>query len=64
MDSDAALLAAAATTLDELIRRIVECADARFREGDEEAAHALYDVERSLRTADRRLTRIVRNSGA
>ena len=64
MESDAALLAAASTTLDELIRRVVTCADARFAEGDEDVSHALYEVERALRTADRRLNRIVRANQA
>lgn len=61
MESDTALLSAASTTLDELIARVVGCADARLARGDEEVAQALYDVERSLKTADRRLHRLLRS---
>jgi hypothetical protein len=55
MDDDLAPLASAATSLTELTRRILDAADQRLAAGDEAGAADLYEIERSLRQALRRL---------
>jgi len=50
-------LHSAATTLRELTSRITAVADQRLEAGDEGAAGDLYEVERALRTAARKLAR-------
>jgi hypothetical protein len=60
MESDRAELSALATTLDELTARLTATAD-RFQgspRGD--VADGLYEVERSLITASRKLERVLR----
>ena len=49
MDNRGAALSSAATTLDDLVTRITETADAAGSAGDESLAHDLYEVERALR---------------
>ena len=52
-----ARLEAASTTLEELRQRITAAADTRLSGGDESGAAELYEVERSLGQAARRLRR-------
>jgi hypothetical protein len=61
MDSDAAQLTSVVTALDDLTARVVAAAD-RYR-GDrrDDVAGDLYEVERALRTASRRLAKTVRD---
>jgi hypothetical protein len=63
MDSDAAQLASVATALEDLTARVVDAAD-RLREAhrDDQAAD-LYEVERALRAASRRLATVLRRLG-
>jgi hypothetical protein len=46
-------------TVDELRGRIARLAEGHESKGDEDAATELYEVERSLAAATRRLTRLV-----
>lgn len=55
-----AVLASIAATLDDLKARVVETADAFAEAGDELKAGELYEVERSLLQASRRMTRLLR----
>jgi len=50
-------LSSAATTLRELTARITATAEQRLAEGDEGAAGDLFEVERALRNASRKLER-------
>lgn len=60
MESDAAQLASVATALDELTARVVDTAD-RYRQARrDDVAADLYEVERTLRTAGRRLAATIR----
>jgi hypothetical protein len=61
MESDQAELSALATTLDELTVRITAIADRHQRSPRTDVADGLYEVERSLLTASRKLDRIVRS---
>ena len=56
----AAVLASIAATLDDLKARVVETATAFGDGGDELKAGELYEVERSLLQASRRMTRLLR----
>ena len=60
MTNHRAQLDSAATTIEDLITRIGASADAHEQDGDEAAANDLYEVERSLRAAHRRLLVVVR----
>lgn len=60
MTNQRALLDSAATTIDELVARIGTAAEHHEDEGEVDAANDLYDVERSLRAAHRRLLMVVR----
>lgn len=60
MSNQRAQLDSAATTIEELIARIGAAAAHHEERGDEAAASDLYDVERSLRAAHRRLATVVR----
>jgi hypothetical protein len=62
-DRDRAELSAAATTLDELIARVTELAERRHAERDAPVAGDLFEVERSLRVALRRLSAVRRRLG-
>ncbi len=54
-----AALHSVATTLREMTTRIRAQADDLLADGDEGTASDLYEVERALRTADRKLARIL-----
>ena len=62
METDRAQLASVATALDELTRRITHLADVTSGSEDEHAASELYEIERSLQQAARRLERLVRDT--
>ena len=63
MQPDAAQLSSAVTALAELTQRVCDLAD-RYADGPrEEVAAELYEVERSLRAAGRRLERLVDRLG-
>lgn len=57
----AADLGSASSTLDQLVDRISSAADGLVGTRDEDLALGLMEVERSLRTASRRLERLVRD---
>jgi hypothetical protein len=61
MDSDAAQLSSVVTALDDLTSRVVEAADRCRQDRRDDVAGDLYEVERALRTASRRLTKVVRD---
>jgi hypothetical protein len=58
MPASAAELSSLATALDELTRRVTVHAEAADSAKDEETARELFAIERSLSTANRRLTRL------
>jgi cell division protein ZapA (FtsZ GTPase activity inhibitor) len=62
MHEDRAQLAAVATSLDELTDRITSLAEEMHGSADEQAATELFEIERTLRQAARRLDRLVRGS--
>lgn len=55
-----AVLASIAATLDDLKARVIETATAYADAGDERKAGELFEVERSLLQASRRMTRLLR----
>jgi len=59
MDGLAAQLSTIASSLDDLTRRITELADSRASQPDDAVAAELYEVERALQHASRRLQRLV-----
>jgi hypothetical protein len=61
MESDRAELSALATTLDDLTRRITAAADRFAGTARVDVADSLYEVERSLLTAARKLDRVERS---
>lgn len=60
MSSDLAALTSLATALDELTERLTSIASAHVTGTDEHLASDLFEVERSLRGASRRLERALR----
>jgi hypothetical protein len=60
MEHRRALLSSASSSLEELVARVTESADDLRAGGEEALAHDLYEVERSLRAAQRRLAAVVR----
>ncbi len=58
--SDLPELDSTATTIEDLVVPIAALAEARQQAGDETAAADLYEVERSLRAAGRRLGTLLR----
>ncbi|HMC38898.1 MAG TPA: hypothetical protein VKI19_04490 [Acidimicrobiales bacterium] len=52
-------LSSVATRLHELIARVTEIADGLAADEKEEVGSELFEVERTLRTAERRLNRVV-----
>lgn len=58
--SDRAELDSSATIIEDLITRVSAVAEAHQRAGDESLAIDLYEVERSLRAASRRLETVLR----
>jgi hypothetical protein len=63
VDTERAELSSASTTLDELVDRVTAAAEALLRQGEEGLAHDLFEVERSLRAAQRRLSGAVGRMG-
>lgn len=59
MNSDGAQLSSSLTGLEDLTKQITEIADRYSGTPDEDVAADLYEVERALRSATRRLTRVV-----
>lgn len=62
-DRDRAALSSAETTLDDLIDRITAIAERRHEDRDAAVAADLFEVERSLRLARRRLVAARRRLG-
>lgn len=62
MQSDHAELSSLTTSLDDLTRRVTVMAERYVGGPREDIALDLYEVERALRTASRRLNKLVRNS--
>jgi hypothetical protein len=60
METDRAELSALATTLDDLTSRLTSTADRLQGSPRDDVAEGLYEVERSLRTATRKLERVLR----
>lgn len=56
--SDAAVLSSIATALEELTGRVTAVAEHYATSPDESVASDLYDVERALRAANRRLAKL------
>jgi hypothetical protein len=56
--ADAAALSSITTALDELTARVAAVAERYDHTGQEGLASDLYDVERALRAATRRLTKV------
>lgn len=56
--SDAAVLSSIATALEELTARVTAVADHYAASPEESVATDLYDVERALRAANRRLAKV------
>ncbi len=56
----AAVLTSIAATLDDVRARLVEAAEAFALAGDEGRAGELYEIERHLLQANRRMTRLLR----
>lgn len=63
MNSAFAELSSVGTQLDELTRRVVTAAQTFESSGREDVSHELFEVERSLRAASRRLNRATRDAG-
>ena len=59
MNDERAHLLSAATSLDEITDRITMTAERLSAVGDDNAAADLFEVERTLRNANRRLARVV-----
>ncbi len=64
MNTDHALaeLSSVGAQLEDLTRRIIGTARDFDSDGDEHVAHELYEVERALRTASRRLQRATKEA--
>jgi hypothetical protein len=60
MESDRAELSALATSLDELTKRLTGVADRYQATPRQDIADSLFEVERSLLTATRKLDRVLR----
>ena len=63
MESDRAELSALATTLDDLTTRLTSVADRYQGTERGDVADGLYEVERSLLGASRKLDRVLRTMG-
>jgi len=61
MDPRRAALSSISTTLDDLVERIEAAAKEADFHGDEGLAVDLFEVDRSLRRAQRRLSKVVRD---
>lgn len=62
VNDDLARLASMATTLDELVERIEEVGNQLTGSKRDSLAHDIFEVERSLRTAQRRLNKVIRQA--
>jgi hypothetical protein len=62
MDDPRAQLASVATRLDELTQRVTELADASTGSTEGDLSNELYEIERTLQQATRRLERLMRNA--
>lgn len=62
MNDHRAQLSPVATALDELTDRVLQLADELKHSADDQLATELYEVERTLRQAARRLDRLVRGT--
>jgi hypothetical protein len=62
MEHAVAELSSVSSQIDELTRRITEAAVAYDKNGREDVGHELFEVERALRTASRRLNRALRDA--
>ena len=60
MGETGALLSSLATSLDELTERVTDIADRYKGTAQDDVAHDLFEVERALRTAGRKLETVVR----
>lgn len=60
MDNEQAQLTSVATSLDEMVQRVTEIGNELTAAGRESLAHDVIEIERSLRTAQRRLNKLVR----
>ena len=60
MENRRALLTSASSTLDDLVTRVTDAAEALGAEGEDSLSAELYEVERSLRAALRRLEGVTR----
>jgi hypothetical protein len=61
METDRAELSALATSIEEVTRRVTAAADRLRGTPRDDIANGLYEVERSLLTAGRKLERVVRD---
>jgi len=61
--NDRADLASTLNQIEQLTERVTSSAERHQSDGDEVVATELYDVERALRTAARRLDGVVRRLG-
>lgn len=61
MDHAAAELSSVGSQLEDLTRRITDAAKHYEENGREDVSHELFEVERALRTAQRRLNRGLRD---
>jgi hypothetical protein len=61
METDRAELSALATSIDEVTRRVTAAADRLRGTPRDDIANGLYEVERSLLTAGRKLDRVIRD---
>jgi len=59
MDGLGPQLSTIASSLDDLTRRITELADGRSSRQDDAVASELYEIERALQHASRRLQRVI-----
>lgn len=60
MENREAQLSSVTTSLDDLVERVSRVAEEVHAAGDESLAYDLFEVERSLRTAHRRLVAATR----
>ncbi len=60
MDDDRAQLTSVATALDELTDRVTKLAEEYRDAADDQASVELFEIERTLRQAARRLDRLLR----
>jgi len=59
VNEERARLLSLATSLDDITTRITETAESRAALGDDATASDLWEVERTLRNANRRLARVI-----